>query len=639
MADKNFVTDKDISNYEISKSDFKLVQSDKKIHDTKFETKPTTFFKDALKRFRKNKSSVAGAFILGFLILLAIFLPIFSPNKINEPRVEERLLAPKLFASGTGFWDGTREYSGIVYDQDNQTPADFYKPAVTKLVVDSEPTYINQGNKYGKGGYFNFVNENIDSSPSDENGIKILYSSETKMTATGDYKVNIQLFDAENVNDNILGEYSVYVCYKDDYGVEQFILLKDWSKEYTELNLNISQALGAAGIGSKDKARLAIKLKAGEKQQSYILIKSVEFSSSDNNTDLAALSFTDATKCVLTAKDPSTGKFPLGYWSCTGIKNIYMSQVYYCSFKYDTYAGVYDIADKDIAFSTLETYKNNGWCDYNKAAIKETFKVLSSRCPVEKINSVETNRVGQVSTINVTISRYKELGYKNMPIFLFGTDNQGHDIVKKAFSGLRTSLILGVCTAMFCMAFGICWGAISGYFGGNVDLAMERFCDILGGVPWIVVMTLCILHLGNNFFTFFLALCLTGWMGIAARTRTQFYRFKGREYVLASRTLGASDTRLIFRHILPNALGTIVTSSVLMIPSTIFSEATLAYLNLGLQGVDSFGVMLSQNQQYISTYSNLIVFPAVILALMMISFNLFGNGLRDALNPSLKGSD
>ena len=152
-------------------------------------------------------------------------------------------------------------------------------------------------------------------------------------------------------------------------------------------------------------------------------------------------------------------------------------------------------------------------------------------------------------------------------------------------------------------------------------------------------MTLAILHLGNNFLTFFLALCLTGWMGTAHRTRTQFYRFKGREYVLASRTLGSSDARLIFRHILPNSLGTIITGAVLMIPSTIFSEATLAYLNLGLQGVQAFGVMMAANQQYLGIYPNLVIFPAVVMALMMISFNLFGNGLREAFNPSLKGSD
>ena len=132
---------------------------------------------------------------------------------------------------------------------------------------------------------------------------------------------------------------------------------------------------------------------------------------------------------------------------------------------------------------------------------------------------------------------------------------------------------------------------------------------------------------------------LTGWIGTAARTRTQFYRFKGREYVLASRTLGASDKRLIFKHILPNALGTIVTGSVLMIPGVIFSESTLSYLGLGLKGVESFGVLLSTNQQYLGSEPVLIVFPAIIISLLMISFNLFGNGLRDALNPSLKGSE
>jgi oligopeptide transport system permease protein len=226
-----------------------------------------------------------------------------------------------------------------------------------------------------------------------------------------------------------------------------------------------------------------------------------------------------------------------------------------------------------------------------------------------------------------------------MPKFIFGTDDNGWDLFTKCFAGLRTSLILGLCTALFCFVFGLCWGAISGYFGGNVDLFMERFCDILGGVPWMVVMTLCILHLGNNIFTFFLALCLTGWMGTAARTRTQFYRFKGREYVLASRTLGSSDIRLIFKHILPNSLGTIVTSSVFMITSVIYSEASLAYLNLGLQGEHSFGVLLSDNQKFITKSSYLIVVPAIIMSLLMISFNLFGNGLRDALNPSLKGSE
>ena len=107
----------------------------------------------------------------------------------------------------------------------------------------------------------------------------------------------------------------------------------------------------------------------------------------------------------------------------------------------------------------------------------------------------------------------------------------------------------------------------------------------------------------------------------------------------AMRTDCDADIRLIFKHILPNSLGTIITSSVFMITSVIFSEASLAYLNLGLQGVHSFGVMISNNQAYITESPNLVVFPAVIISLLMISFNLFGNGLRDAVNPSLKGSD
>ena len=168
---------------------------------------------------------------------------------------------------------------------------------------------------------------------------------------------------------------------------------------------------------------------------------------------------------------------------------------------------------------------------------------------------------------------------------------------------------------------------------------MERFCDILGGIPFMVMITLIILNFGSSFWTFAMGLCLTGWMGTAARTRTQFYRFKGREYILASRTLGSSDMRLIFKHILPNAMGTIITSAVLMIPSVIFSEASVAYLGIGLAEMDSLGVILSDNQKFIETNPTLIVFPSVIMALIMISFNLFGNGLRDAFNPSLKGAE
>jgi oligopeptide transport system permease protein len=240
--------------------------------------------------------------------------------------------------------------------------------------------------------------------------------------------------------------------------------------------------------------------------------------------------------------------------------------------------------------------------------------------------------------VKAKVTMYKYLKYSSMPKYLMGTDKSGKDMLKLVFEGLRTSLLLGVITFVVCFTFGLIWGSISGYFGGTVDLAMERIMEIFSGIPWMVAMTLIIIHLGSNFVTLAIALCATGWMSTASRTRTQFYRFKGREYVLASRTLGASDARLIVKHILPNSLGTIITGAVLMIPSVIFSESGLAFLGL-VKNLSSIGVILYDNQPELLTSSYLLLFPAIVIALLMISFNLFGNGLRDAVNPSLKGED
>ena len=226
-----------------------------------------------------------------------------------------------------------------------------------------------------------------------------------------------------------------------------------------------------------------------------------------------------------------------------------------------------------------------------------------------------------------------------MPRFIFGTDRFGKDMIKITFSGLQTSLLLGIFTFAICFTFGLVLGAIEGYYGGWVDIILQRLTEILSGIPWIVLMTLIILLMGSNFWTFALALCLTGWIGTSNLTRTQFYRFKGREYILASRTLGSKDGRLIFKHILPNSMGTIITSSVLLIPSVIFNEATISYLGLGLKNMNSLGIILSDNQANLMYYPYTLIVPAVVIALLMICFNLFGNGLRDAFNPSLKGSD
>lgn len=253
-------------------------------------------------------------------------------------------------------------------------------------------------------------------------------------------------------------------------------------------------------------------------------------------------------------------------------------------------------------------------------------------------------------TVRVDYLDYFEYKFGYMPKFYFGTNNMGQDLYLRTANGAGFSLLLGLGVTIINFLIGLVWGAIAGYYGGKVDLAMERVTDILSAIPSIVIMTLVSLNLKNNpslgniapVVALLIGFVATGWIGTSSTTRMQFYRYKGQEYVLASRTLGAKDRRLIFRHILPNAAGTLVTSTVLMIPSVIFSESTLTYLgiiNLSLTSTTSLGTLLSEGQGVITSEPYLIVFPALVISLLMISFNLFGNGLRDAFNTTLRGED
>ena len=615
----------------IPKEKFAFAQQGDKIHDKKLDTKATSYAKDSFRRFCKNKASVVAAIILGIIILLAIFVPVATGIDVERVSATENFLQPKLFKAGTGFWDGTQKFEHMIYDMDNETPAGKEKRAVLNLVVDEEPTYINIASPYAKGGYIMFENQ---ASNGETNNV--LTSDKFTVKASGNYKLTLSFGNTDNVNDGKIGEYRIYLS-----GASEPLVLRDWSRTYTDVTYNLSEVLTTENLEEIVDARLVFELKSEEGKYSYILIEKCVFTSDEEDERLEVVGFTNPSHMALMGKTDG-GTFPEGYWSCTGRKGVYNCEVYYCNFTYDTYEVVYGEMEVEYAKSEVDKFVRSGWCTYefDRTTNELTFKKLTDDCPFEEVVSFTVNPVTKdISSIRAISYRYRQMGYSKMPKFIFGTDANGVDMLTRMFNGLRTSLLLGVATFAFCFMFGLVWGAISGYFGGAVDLAMERFCEILGGVPWLVVMTLCILHLGNNFGTFVLALCLTGWMGTAARTRTQFYRFKGMEHVLAARTLGASDWRLIFKHILPNSLGTIITSAVLMIPSVIYSEATLAYLNLGLQGSASFGVIMSDNQQFLQSNSYLIVIPSIVMALLMISFNLFGNGLRDAVNPTLKGSE
>ena len=235
--------------------------------------------------------------------------------------------------------------------------------------------------------------------------------------------------------------------------------------------------------------------------------------------------------------------------------------------------------------------------------------------------------------------------YGHQPSFVFGTDAKGYDILTRLAQGARLSFILSFFVATINLIIGAIWGSIAGYYGGTTDLIMERITDILGNVPFMVVTTLFQLHLASKVGpvpSLLFAFVTTGWIGTASTVRMQFYRYKNQEYIMAARTLGAKDSRLMFKHIFPNALGTIITSSVLVIPSVIFSESSLTYLNivnLEGSGQTSVGTMLANGREELQYYPHVILFPALFISLLMITFNLFGNGLRDAFNPSLRGSE
>jgi len=231
------------------------------------------------------------------------------------------------------------------------------------------------------------------------------------------------------------------------------------------------------------------------------------------------------------------------------------------------------------------------------------------------------------------------------PVFVLGSDNQGRDIMTRLALGGRLSLALGIIVSALNFIIGAIYGAIEGYYGGKIDLVMERISEILAEVPTTIIFVLFNWYLKDKVpvvLLLFLAFIFVGWLGTAATVRMQFYRFKNQEYVLAARTLGAKDSRLIIKHIFPNALGTVVTSSVLMIPGVIFTESSLSYLkiiDLSSSGITSIGTMLSDGQTSFTVYPNLIIWPALFISLLMICFNVFGNGLRDAFNPTLRGSE
>ena len=221
--------------------------------------------------------------------------------------------------------------------------------------------------------------------------------------------------------------------------------------------------------------------------------------------------------------------------------------------------------------------------------------------------------------------------------YWFGTDVLGRDIFTRTWMGTRISLYISLVAVLIDMVFGLSYGLISGYFGGKVDNAMQRFAEILNGIPNLVVVTLLIIVLKPGLVTITFSLMITGWIGMSRIARAQMLKLKQQEFVLASRTLGARDFFIIFREILPNIFGQIITTTMFSIPTAIFTEAFLAFIGLGVPvPMASLGLLISDAFKSFTTHPYMIIPPVIVLAVLMLSFNMLADGIRDAFDPKMK---
>lgn len=219
----------------------------------------------------------------------------------------------------------------------------------------------------------------------------------------------------------------------------------------------------------------------------------------------------------------------------------------------------------------------------------------------------------------------------------FGTDSHGRDIWVRVWVGARVSLAVGIFGSVIPSLIGIVIGGISGYFGGKVDMIIMRFIDIVMCVPTMIYIILITIYIGTGPAALVIAFALTGWMGTARSVRGMILQLKEQEFVLASRALGASPGSIIFQHLIPNTLGIVVVSMTMGVPSAIFQEAFLSFIGLGISPpVPSWGQLANMGISVFRIYPSQLLIPAALISVTMLSFNLFGDGLRDALDPKLR---